>query len=163
MYKKDYSSRRFVIIFIFITITLIYVVKLYYIQVEDNRYLKTAKGMTLRKITEYPARGKIYDRNNKLIVYNDAVYDLMVIPRQVKNLDTADFCKLLGIDKEYFNKRMSKAIRYSHYKPSIFIKQLSKEDYARIEDKMYKIKVFLFKGVHCVNIQNLLPLTFWEV
>ena len=142
MYKRDYSSRRFVIILIFIAVALIYVVKLYYLQVVENKYVTTAKGMTLRKVTEYPARGKIYDRNGNLIVYNDAVYDLMVIPRQVKNIDTAEFCRLLAIDTVFFKKQMSKAIHYSYYRPSIFIKQLSKEDFARIEDKMYEYKGF---------------------
>ncbi len=142
MFKKDYSSRRYVIILIFIAVALLYVVKLYYLQVVDNRYGVTAKGMVLRKLTEYPARGRIYDRNNNLIVYNDAVYDLMVIPRQISNLDTVEFCRLLGIDSAYFAKRLAKAKRYSYYKPSIFIKQLSKEEYARIEDKMYKYKGF---------------------
>ena len=142
MYKKDYSSRRFIIILVFVAVAMLYVIKLYYLQVADNKYSHTAKGMVIRKVIEYPARGRIYDRNNKLIVYNDAVYDLMVIPRQVSNLDTAEFCKLLDIDKAYFDKRMAKVKRYSTYKPSIFIKQLSKEEYARIEDKMYKYKGF---------------------
>ena len=142
MYKRDYSSRQYIIIFIFIAVALLYAVKLYYLQVVDNRYSKTAKGMVLRKTTEYPARGRIYDRNNNLIVYNDAVYDLLVVPRQISHLDTAEFCKLLGIDSVYFAKRLAKAKHYSYYKPSIFIKQLSKEEYARIEDKMYKYKGF---------------------
>jgi penicillin-binding protein 2 len=117
-------------------------IKLYFLQIANNKYINSADNLVLRTVIEYPQRGRIYDRNGKLIVYNDAVYDLMVIPRQVKDIDTARFCYLLNIDTVYFKKRMKKAIHYSRYKPSIFIKQLSKEEYARIEDKMYKFKGF---------------------
>ncbi len=142
MYKKNYASRKYVIIFIFIAVAFLFAIKLYYLQIVDNKYSSTAKNLVVRTITEYPMRGRIYDRNGKLIVYNDAVYDLMVVPRQVKNLDTNEFCTLLNIDTVFFKKRMAKAIHYSRYKPSVFIKQLSKEEYARIEEKMYKYKGF---------------------
>ncbi len=142
MYKKDYSSRKYVIIFIFSMILILFIVKLYYLQVVENKYTTSAKNLVIRTVTEYPMRGLIYDRNGKLIVYNDAVYDLMVIPRQIKNLDTNEFCTLLNIDTVYFKKRLKKAIHYSRYKPSVFIKQLSKDEYAKIEDKMYKFKGF---------------------
>lgn len=142
MYKRDYTSRKYVIIFIFTMVLFLFIVKLYYLQVIENKYSTSAKNLVIRTVTEYPMRGLIYDRNGKLIVYNDAVYDLMVIPRQIKNLDTAEFCTLLNIDSTYFKKRMKKAIRYSRYKPSVFIKQLSKDEYAKIEDKMYKFKGF---------------------
>jgi penicillin-binding protein 2 len=142
MYNRDYSSRKYVIIFIFIAVAVIFSIKLYFLQVVDNKYHVTAKGMVLRTLTEYPVRGRIYDRKGKLLVYNDAVYDLMVIPRQVKNIDTAEFCRLLNIDKTFFEKRMKKAKRYSYYKPTTFVKQLSKEEYAKIESKLYKFKGF---------------------
>jgi penicillin-binding protein 2 len=142
MYKRNYASRKYVIIFIFIVVAILFFIKLYYLQVADNKYGNSANNLVLRTTTEYPMRGRIYDRNGKLIVYNDAVYDLMVIPRQVKNPDTAEFCKLLDVDTVFYKKRMKKAIHYSRYKPSIFIKQLSKEEYAKIEDKMYKFKGF---------------------
>lgn len=142
MYKRDYTSRKYVVIFIFTMILALFVVKLYYLQVVENKYSTSAKNLVIRTVTEYPMRGLIYDRKGKLMVYNDAVYDLMVIPRQIKNLDTNEFCTLLNIDSAYFKKRMKKAIHYSRYKPSVFIKQLSKDEYAKIEDKMYKYKGF---------------------
>ncbi len=142
MYKKDYSSRKYVVIVIFSMILILYIVKLFYLQVVENKYSTSANNLVIRTVTEYPMRGLIYDRNGKLIVYNDAVYDLMVIPRQIKNLDTNEFCSLLNIDTVFFKKRLKKAIRYSRYKPSVFIKQLSKDEYAKIEDKMYKYKGF---------------------
>jgi len=142
MYKRDYTSRKYVVIFIFTMILVLFVVKLFYLQVVENKYSTSAKNLVIRTITEYPMRGLIYDRHGKLVVYNDAVYDLMVIPRQIKKLDTNEFCMLLNIDTAYFKKRMEKAIHYSRYKPSVFIKQLSKDEYAKIEDKMYKYKGF---------------------
>lgn len=142
MYKKDFSSRKYVIIFIFTVVLVLFIIKLYYLQVVENKYSTSAKNLVIRTVTEYPMRGLIYDRTGKLIVYNDAVYDLMVIPRQIKNFDTNEFCTLLNIDTIYFKKRLKKAIHYSRYKPSVFIKQLSKDEYAKIEDKMYKYKGF---------------------
>jgi len=131
-----------VVILVFALVAVIYLLKLYHLQVYDSKYVHTAKGMVIRRITEYPVRGRIYDRNNRLLVYNDAVYDFMVVPRQVKKIDTAEFCRLLGIDSSFFVERMEKAKRYSWYRPSVFIKQLSKKEYAKIEDKMYKFPGF---------------------
>ncbi|MDD4545005.1 MAG: penicillin-binding protein 2, partial [Bacteroidales bacterium] len=84
----------------------------------------------------------IYDRNGKLLVYNELVYDLMVVPRQVKPLDTALFCELVGITKDEFNEKMKKARTYSTYAPSIFEKQISKEDFGPIQEKLYQFPGF---------------------
>ena len=84
----------------------------------------------------------MYDRNGKLLVYNEAVYDLMVIPRMVKDLDTAFFCRSVGITREDFLSRMEKAYVYSPYSASIFMKQISKEDFGRWENVLYKFKGF---------------------
>ena len=94
--KINYSSRRFVVIAIFAIATLILLVKLFMIQVLDNSYKRSSDNNTLRYITQYPARGKIFDRNGNLLVYNEAIYDLMVIPRQVKNIDTTALCNILN-------------------------------------------------------------------
>ena len=118
--RINYSSRKFVIIAIFSVVVLILLIKLFSIQVLDQTYKRSSDNNTLRYITQYPARGKIYDRNGNLLVYNEAIYDLMVIPRQVKNLDTLAFCSSLNISRETFNTRMSKAKRYSSFSPSVF-------------------------------------------
>ena len=70
------------------------------IQIIDQSYKRSSDNNTLRYITQYPARGKIFDRNGNLLVYNEAIYDLMVIPRQVKNLDTVSFCSSVNITRE---------------------------------------------------------------
>ena len=107
--KRPYSERKFVIIGIFITIGMIFLVKIFYLQVIDDSYLVSANRNTLRYITQYPARGLIYDRNDKLIVYNEATYDLMVVPKEVKNLDTAEICSLLGITVKELVEKLIKA------------------------------------------------------
>ena len=127
---------------IFLAIGVIFVLRLSMLQLFDKEYKEKAKNQSLRNITQYPARGLMYDRNGKLLVYNEAVYDLMVIPRMVKQLDTAFFCRSVGITREEFDERMKKAYTYSPYSASIFMKQISKEDFGRWENVLYKFKGF---------------------
>ena len=127
---------------IFILIALLYISRLFYLQVIDNSYKFSAENIVLRTITQYPARGIIRDRNGKLMVYNDAAYDLMVIPRQAKNIDTVRFCKLANISVEEYKEKIKKAKKYSWYKPSVFIKQISKEDFGQIAEELYNFPGF---------------------
>ncbi len=114
------------------------ITRLFIIQVVNDSYRISADNNVLRYVTQYPARGLIYDRNGKLIVFNQAAYDLMVIPAQTsKIIDTTGFCKLLGISNEHFSDRMRAAINYSRRAPSVFVKQLSNETYARFQEKMF--------------------------
>src|SRR5258706_11933020 len=136
------SGRRTVILLIFLTVGLIYLFRLFFIQVIDSSYTSSAKNNVLRIITQYPARGLIYDRNGKLVVYNAPVYDLMIIPKQAKNIDTAEFCKLVGISVDGFIERYRKARAYSPVKPTIFEKQLSAETYATLQEKLYRFPGF---------------------
>ncbi|MBO7180329.1 MAG: penicillin-binding protein 2, partial [Bacteroidales bacterium] len=140
--RNPLSSRRYVVIGIFVVVGFIYLLRLAYLQIFDDTYAELANRNALRYVTQYPSRGLIYDRNGKLLVYNEAVYDLMVIPRQVKNIDTLEFCNLLKITKEDFIKKMEKARAYSTYSPSIFEKQISKEDFAPIQEKIYQYDGF---------------------
>lgn len=140
--KNTLSSRRFIVMGIFITVGIIYAIRLLFLQVFDDSYAQLANRNALRFVTQYPSRGLIYDRNGKLLVYNELVYDLMVVPRQVKPLDTALFCELVGITKDEFNEKMKKARTYSTYAPSIFEKQISKEDFGPIQEKLYQFPGF---------------------
>lgn len=142
MARKSNVSREQTVIAIFLVIGVIFITRLFYIQVIDDSYALSANNNVLRYVTQYPARGLIYDRNGKLLVYNEAVYDLMVLPAQVKEIDTVEFCNLLQIPIEGFRERMEKARKYSRYKPSLFEKQISKETYGYIEEKMYRFKGF---------------------
>ncbi|MES2591340.1 MAG: penicillin-binding protein 2 [Bacteroidota bacterium] len=138
------SDRKYVIMGVIIFIGLIFIFRLFYIQVIDDSYKMDARNQAFRYNTEFPVRGYIYDRNNKLLVYNEAAYDLMVLPKEIKNLDTADFCSLLGITKEVFLKKMKKAVQApnSPRKQSIFEKQLSPRDYASLQERLYRFPGF---------------------
>ncbi|MBP5677646.1 MAG: penicillin-binding protein 2 [Bacteroidales bacterium] len=127
---------------IFIIIGVIFVGRLAILQLFNPKYRDLARQQSLRNVTQYPARGFIYDRHGKLLVHNEAVYDLMVIPRMVKDLDTAYFCECLNITREDFDNKMQKARKYSPYAASIFMKQVSKEEYAKFENKMFRFKGF---------------------
>lgn len=137
MYSKDYSSRKNIIIGIFILVALLFIIRFFYLQVIDNSYKLSAENIVLRNVRDYPPRGLIYDRNGKLLVFNEAAYDLMIIPNRVKNFDTSMFCDLIDIDKQTFKKKINKAKRYSHYKPTTFMKQISKKDIGKIQEKLY--------------------------
>ncbi len=142
MGSDTYSKRRYIIIAIFVIISMVYLGKLFSLQVLDHDYKVFAQDNVLRYITQYPSRGLIYDRNGNLLVFNEAAYDLLVIPRQILELDTTELCRLLRIDKKEFTERLEKAKKYSYYKPSIFLEQISREEYAFLEEKLYRFPGF---------------------
>ncbi len=136
------SEKRNIIYFIIILVGIIYLIKLFILQIIDVDYKLDANNNVLRHIIDYPSRGYIYDRNNKLLVYNEAAYDLMVVPRQIKNFDTLDFCNTLKIEKSEFIERMTKINEYSIYKASIFEKTISSNMFAVLQEKLYKYHGF---------------------
>jgi penicillin-binding protein 2 len=143
---RQYEDRKLTITLIFLSVFIIFAIRLFYVQVLNSDYKVSANNNVLRFMTEYPTRGLIYDRKGKLLVYNEAAYDLMVIPKQVKNLDTTDLCEILGIDKQVFIERMNKIKAYSRYKVSPFEKQISIETYARLQEKLYKFHGFFVQA-----------------
>ena len=140
--SDKYSNRSGIVKIIFLAVGVVFVLRLAVLQIFDGGYKEKAERQALRNVTQYPARGLMYDRNGKLLVYNEAVYDLMVIPRMVKELDTAAFCRAVGITRADFDSRMKKAYTYSPYSASIFMKQISKEEFGRWESQLYKFKGF---------------------
>jgi penicillin-binding protein 2 len=126
----------------FIVVFAIFLTRLFYLQVVDETYKELAKDRIYRKELIYPARGLIYDRNSELIVYNEAIYNLMVIPIQAKKIDTAKFCQLLSIDKKTFDERMAKAKKHSWRSPSIFVKNISAREFGTLEESLYQFKGF---------------------
>lgn len=139
---NSFFARKYVIQGIFIAILLILLSRLFYIQVISDEYFLSAENNVIRRLPIYPARGVILDRNNKILVQNEPVYDLMVIPREVKPFDTLAFCKLIGIDKKGFDKRFKKARNYSPFKASIFEKQLSVQTYASFQERLSEFSGF---------------------
>ncbi|MEC7659364.1 MAG: penicillin-binding transpeptidase domain-containing protein, partial [Bacteroidota bacterium] len=121
---------------------IIFLVRLLSLQVLSSDYDdKSLQNSVLREYI-YPKRGFIYDRNGTLIVENQATYDLMIIPRQLQQFDTLEFCKLLKIDKKNLVEKVKKARSYSTRKPSVFLAQLSKSDYAVLQEKLWKYQGF---------------------
>lgn len=135
-------NRQYIILGIFLLIFLAIIIRLFSLQVIDHSYRLSASNNVLRYVTQYPARGLIYDRNGELMVYNQAAYDLMVIPRQTAPFDTVEFCTILGITKEQVDQRLFKAKDHSSFRPSIFLKQVSAETYARLQEKLFKFPGF---------------------
>ena len=116
--------------------------RLSYLQIFSFSPNQVLEDSAIKAIYDYPERGYIYDRNGKLLVANQPAYDVMVIPREVKPLDTLEFCELLKIDKQKFIEKLNKARVYSPRLPSVLVPQLSKEDYARLQEKMRKYEGF---------------------
>ncbi len=137
-----FDYRKKIIISVFVLTALIFLIQLFHIQLLDHSYKASASSNITRHITKYPARGLIYDRNQNLLVYNDPYYDLMVTPGQVANIDTLEFCELLGIDKETFIRRITSAREFAVHLPSVFEKQLSNEEYAVLKEVLYKYPGF---------------------
>ena len=137
------SSQRknFILLFIVI-IGVVFLIRLFNLQVLDPRYKIFASSNVQRIVTDYAARGLIYDRNGELLVYNEPYYDLMVIPRMVREIDTLEFVELLGITREQFDNRMQQAIAYSRFTASVFERQISKNAYAVIQEKLFKFPGF---------------------
>jgi penicillin-binding protein 2 len=141
--KDPFINRKYIIMALIVLASFGLLIRLFIIQVVKDSYRLSADNNVLRYVTQYPARGLIYDRNGQLIVFNQAAYDLMVIPAQTSRIDTTGFCSLLDINEAIFKERMSAAISYSKRAPSVFLKQISDETYARFQEKM-----FLFPGFY---------------
>lgn len=135
--------RRSFLLYFFVGVTgLIFISRLFQLQVIRGASYDPINNATVKPEFIYPERGYIYDRNGKLLVANQVSYDVMVQPNRVKSIDTLEFCQLLKIDKEDFLKRFRKAERYATYLPSVFLKQLAKEDFAYLQEKLHKFQGF---------------------
>ena len=134
--------RKILLSSIIILIAIAFLGRLSYLQIFSFSTDQLLDDPAIKAIYDYPERGYIYDRNGKLLVGNDPAYDVMVIPREVKPLDTLEFCNLLGIDKEKFIDKLKKARVYSPRLPSVLVPQLSKQDYAKLQEKMRKYTGF---------------------
>ncbi|MCH5319134.1 MAG: penicillin-binding protein 2 [Paramuribaculum sp.] len=148
--RKDYNleKRKYVICGFLIVVLIIFAVRLFNLQIIDTKYREDADSNALLKKSIYPSRGLIYDRNDKVIVYNQPTYDIMMIPREVEPFDTLDFCSTLGITpkqlKLRFEEIKDKKINpgYSNYSIQTFLTHLTPEVYGKIQEKMYKFPGF---------------------
>ena len=126
--------RAHIIHIAFVLVGLIFLARLFFIQVVSDTYRLAAEKNIIQRVVEYPYRGVIYDRHGDFLAYNVPIYDLMVIPKEVKHLDVAAFCQDFGITLPKFDSAIKKAKAYSHVKPSIFIKNISQETWAKTQD-----------------------------
>lgn len=122
-----------IIIFVFL-IGLVLLTKLFMIQVMDDSFLKRAERNAIQRVVDHPYRGLVYDRTGKLLVYNNPIFDLMIVPKEFEVGDTTRFLELFKISKEQLIESYEAARKYSYVKPSTFIKQISTNEFARIQD-----------------------------
>ncbi len=148
---KDYDldKRQYVIGGVAIAVVVIYIIRLFTLQIMSDDYKKNADSNAFLKKVEFPSRGIISDRNGKNLVYNQPSYDIMVIVNeQQSRLDTTEFCKALNITKDYFIKRMhdiqdrSKNPGYSSFTQQLFMSQLSDQEFSVFQEKAYKFPGF---------------------
>jgi penicillin-binding protein 2 len=137
--------RKLLLPSLIILVASLLVLRLFYLQIIDDSLKLKSDNNAIKIKYDYPERGYIYDRNGVLLVANQPSYDIMVIPREMKNIDTLEFCQLLDITKEDFIKKIAKARVYSPRLPSVFLPQLNKKEFAAFQEKMRKFEGFYFQ------------------
>lgn len=148
--RKDYNleKRKFVIGGFIVLIVIIYVARLFNLQITDGQYKANAESNALLRRTTYPSRGQMYDRNGKLVVFNEPVYDLVFIPKDVQPFDTLDLCHTIDMTREEFDvlwtnvNDRKKNHNFSSYTQQTLMQHLSPEDYGRIQEKLYRFPGF---------------------
>ena len=151
--RKNYNlaKRKYVIGGFLVLIALIYSIRLYDLQINDDRYKQSADSNAFLKKTQYPSRGLIYDRNGELVVFNQPAYDVMLVPRDVTGFDTLDFCLTLNITRQELDRRFAdmrdkrKNPGYSSYTPQVLLRHLSAQDYGRLQEKLYRYPGFFIQ------------------
>src|SRR5215207_4590721 len=137
------QSRSNIIRLIFLGLFFIIIIQLFNLQIVSSKYSQLAMDNAVFRKVIYPNRGIIYDRKGKAILNNTIMYDLVVTPYSVKNIDTLSLCNLLEIDTAEFKKRMFE-VRFKNgpYRPSIFEDLLPPELYARLDENIWKFTGF---------------------
>lgn len=142
------EGRKEVIQIAFVAVAMIFLIKLFFIQVVDRRYEELANSNAILRQIDPPVRGLIRDRNGKLLVYNTPEFDLEIIRKEVKELDSAKFCEVFDLTLPQLRQKF-KELRarreYSAVKPTVFLRQLSNLDFARIQDRIDEFKGFYIK------------------
>ncbi|MDR0891994.1 MAG: penicillin-binding protein 2 [Mediterranea sp.] len=147
---KDYrfEKRKFVIGGVAIAIVVVYVIRLFTLQISTDEYKRNADSNAFLNKIQYPSRGAIYDREGKLLVFNQPAYDITLVPREMVDLDTLDLCQSLNITREQFLRIMAnmkdrrRNPGYSRYTNQLFMSQLSPEECGMFQEKLFKFKGF---------------------
>lgn len=148
MQNHLYEYRKFIIGGIALLVVVSYIARLAFLQLSNDEYKNSADNNAFLNNIIFPSRGAIYDRNGELLVYNQPAYDIMVIMREINNLDTLEFCKTLNITKSMFEERMTlikdrnKNPGYSTYTQQLFLPQISAEEFSVFQEKMFRFHGF---------------------
>ena len=146
--ERQYSGRKYVLGGIAVVIILIYLLRLFTLQLTSDDFKRSADSNAFLKRIQFPARGAIRDREGKLLVYNQPAYDIMVVISEMENIDTLDLCQSLGIDRDWFDRRMveimdrSRNPGYSKYTQQLFMSQLSAEEFSSFQEKLFRFPGF---------------------
>ncbi|MFZ4456109.1 MAG: penicillin-binding protein 2 [Bacteroidales bacterium] len=150
--EHKYDNRRYLVAGAAIFVALMFVVRLFFLQVIDSDYKNFADNNAFLKKTIFPSRGLFYDRYGKLLVFNQPTYDIMVVTREIQSLDTLDFCKTMGMTKEAFIERIERIKdrklnpNYSSYSPQVFMTQLTQQEYGTLQEKLYRYTGFFIQS-----------------
>ncbi|RHJ77096.1 penicillin-binding protein 2 [Parabacteroides sp. AM08-6] len=153
--KYALENRRYVIGGAVVLLVLVFIARLFFLQVMNNDYKAWADSNAFFKKTLIPSRGIIYDRTGRLLVYNQPAYEVMLIMREIQPFDTLDFCNILGITRERFVERIAEIKNrklnpgYSSYVPQVFMNHLSAQECGVLQEKLYK-----FPGFYLQNRTN---------
>lgn len=148
---KDYEleKRRLVIAGVAVVIVVVYIIRLFTLQIMSDDYRKSADSNAFLKKVEFPSRGVIRDRKGKLLVFNQPSYDIMVVENEQRGrLDTLELCKALNITRSFFEKRMeeikdrTKNPGYSRFTQQLFISQLSDTEFSAFQEKLFRFPGF---------------------
>lgn len=145
------GHRRWVLVAVLLTVAVIYLIRLFVLQIGDSTYKESADSNAFLKKTIYPSRGLMYDRNGELVVYNMPAYDVMMIPKDVAQFDTLDFCRTLGITRQQLQERLDMMRDthhnpgYSAYSPQVLIPHLTAKEYGRLQEKLYRFPGFFIQ------------------
>ncbi|MFB1039902.1 MAG: penicillin-binding protein 2, partial [Polaribacter sp.] len=138
-------QKSFLLYFLITIVGIVFIGRLFQLQIVKGESYDPIHNAAVKTVFDYPERGYIYDRNGVLLVANQLSYDVMIQPNKVKSIDTLEFCNLLKIDKKQFLKNIKKAEKFATYKPSVFLKQLAKEDFAFLQEKLHKYEGFFIQ------------------
>lgn len=137
-----YKQRRNGVLAIVIALSAVLMLRLFYVQIIAQEYKQFAEQNARSKRVVQPSRGLMLDRNGNVLVSNETIYDLLVIPSQVKSFDTTLFCSLLQIDIQYVKERLAKAKAYSYIRESFFLRQISLETFGKFQERQYEFRGF---------------------
>lgn len=143
--EPNYINRKYILGGIAVAVVIIYLIRLFSLQLMSDDYKKNADSNAFRKEIQYPSRGLILDRKGRLLVYNESSYNIMVVMNDQRGIDTLDFCQTVGITKDFYIKRMDEIkskISYSRYTPQLFMSQIPAEEFSVLREKLFRFKGF---------------------